>query len=66
MFGFSSFELGLLMLLGSFCIFTILNRICSCIEHCATARAVGKLNIQGLNIKYEDVEKFVNEQSKNG
>ena len=60
MFGFSSFELGLLLLLLSFCIFTILNRICSCIEHCASARAISK-TMNGVAIKKEDMEKMINE-----
>ena len=64
MFGYSSFEMGLLILLGSFCIFTILNRICSCVEHCFTARAIGKMNIHDLNIKQEDMEKYFNGQPK--
>lgn len=63
MFNYTSFEIGLLTLLISFCAFTIIGRICQCIEHCATARAVGKLNMQGVNIKQKDLEKFVNEQT---
>lgn len=58
MFGYSSFELGLLMLLASFCVFTVLNRICTCIEHCATAKAVGKMN--GTVMKVEDMEQMIN------
>lgn len=59
MFNFSSFELGLLMLLASFCVFTVLNRICTCIEHCVTARAIGKMYDSGLQIKSEDMEKMI-------
>ena len=39
MLGFNSFEIGLLILLGSFCAFTIVGRICTCIETCARAKA---------------------------
>lgn len=52
----SSFEIGLLLLLATFCVFTIISRVCSCIEHCATARAFAKSN---LNVKPEDFEKHV-------
>ena len=57
MFNYTSFEIGLLIFLATFCIFTILNRICNCIEHCATARAVGKM--KGAMMKEEDMEKMI-------
>ena len=37
----SSFEIGLLSILIFFCVFTIINRICTCIENCAKAKAIG-------------------------
>lgn len=41
----SSFEIGLLSILISFCVFTIINRICTCIENCAQSKAIGKMAI---------------------
>ena len=61
MFGYNLFELALLLLLTSFCIFTIINRICACIEHCAAARSVSKMG--GVMISKEELEKKLNEQN---
>ena len=36
----SSFEIGLLSILIFFCAFTIINRICTCIENCAKVKAM--------------------------
>lgn len=33
-------EIGGLILIGYFALFGIVNRICKCIEHCATGKAV--------------------------
>ena len=41
----SSFEIGLLSILIFFCAFTIVNRICTCIENCARSKAIGKMTI---------------------
>ena len=41
----SSFEIGLLSILIFFCAFTIINRICTCIENCARSKAIGKMAI---------------------
>ena len=35
----SSFEIGLLTILIFFCGFTVVNRICTCIETCTKAKA---------------------------
>ena len=41
----SSFEIGLLSILIFFCTFTIINRICTCIENCARLKAIGIMAI---------------------
>ena len=41
----SSFEIGLLSILIFFCAFTVINRICTCIENCARSKAIGKMDI---------------------
>ena len=38
----SSFEIGLLVVVSYICVFSIVNRICTCIENCAMAKAHGK------------------------
>lgn len=51
MFGYTSFEIGLLTVLIFFCVFTVINRICACIEHCATARSVSKMKIEARGME---------------
>lgn len=46
--GFSAIELGGLILIGYFAVFGIVNRICKCIEHCATGRAIRAAATSGL------------------
>ena len=40
MFGYSSFEIGLLTLVIWFCAFAIVNRICTCVEECTKAKSI--------------------------
>lgn len=37
------------------CVYALINRICKCIEHCATARAYSKFRENGIPLKIEDV-----------
>lgn len=37
----SSFEIGLLVVVSYICVFSIVNRICTCIENCVRAKAYG-------------------------
>ena len=56
----SSFEIGLLSILIFFCAFTIINRICTCIENCARSKAIGKMAIDDKDnevLKNESGEK---------
>lgn len=36
----SSFEIGILLVIGYIAVFGIINRICSCFEKCAVAKAM--------------------------
>lgn len=36
------------------CLYALINRLCQCIEHCATARAYSKLQEVGIRSKMED------------
>ena len=38
------------------CIYALINRVCQCIEHCATARAYSKFRENGVLVKMDDVE----------
>ena len=55
----SSFEIGLLSILIFFCAFTVINRICTCIENCARSKAIGKMDIAD-----KDNEVLKNESGK--
>lgn len=37
------------------CIYTLIGRVCKCIEHCATARAYSKFRENGVPLKTDDV-----------
>ena len=38
------------------CVYALINRVCQCIEHCATAKAYSKFRENGVLIKMNDVE----------
>ena len=38
------------------CVYALINRVCKCIEHCATARAYSKFRENGVLVKMDDVE----------
>ncbi len=38
------------------CVYALINRVCQCIEHCATARAYSKFRENGVLVKMNDVE----------
>ena len=63
MFGFnySSFEIGVLIFVIAFCIYTVLGRICTCIETCAQAKCMEKIYTQNPNIKPGDISKTLKE-----
>ena len=46
------------------CAFALINRVCKCIEHCATARAYGKLREAGVMMKIEDVKKKIEKNTE--
>ncbi len=46
-----------------FCAYAVINRICRCIEHCATARAFSKFQENGGTMSSDECEEVVtNEQ----
>lgn len=38
------------------CIYALVNRICRCVEHCATARAYSRLVEKGVSIKMNGID----------
>ena len=50
------FQYTLLIVVISICVYTLVDRICKCIEHCATAKAYGEFRKTGSMTKMEDVE----------
>lgn len=46
------------------CVFALINRICKCIEHCATARAYSKFRENGVLVKMDDVEAGIQKSNK--
>lgn len=46
------------------CVFALINRVCKCIEHCATAKAYGKFREAGSMVKMEDVQKKIEKDTE--
>lgn len=46
------------------CVFALINRICNCIEHCATAKAYSKFRGNGVLMKMDDVEAGIQKSNK--
>lgn len=46
------------------CIYALINRVCKCIEHCATARAYSKFRENGVLVKMDDVEAGIQKSNK--
>lgn len=41
------------------CVYTLIDRICKCIEHCATARAYSKFRENGILTSLEKVQEQI-------
>ena len=50
------FQYTLLIVVIFICVYTLVDRICKCIEHCATAKAYGEFRKAGSMTKMDDVE----------
>lgn len=46
------------------CLYALINRVCQCIEHCATARAYSKFRENGVLVKMDDVEAGIMKSKK--
>lgn len=65
MLGFSAIELGGLILIGYLAVFGIVNRICKCIEHCATGKAIREAAANGVTLNSTDISKTVTKEANN-
>jgi hypothetical protein len=52
---FTFMQLIIMFLIGYICLYTLVDRVMKCIEHCATARAYGRFREAGVMIKMDDV-----------
>ena len=46
------------------CVYALINRVCQCIEHCATAKAYSKFRESGLQLKMDDIEAGIQKANK--
>lgn len=51
------FQQVLLVLILFICVYTLIDRICKCIEHCAIAKAFGKFQENGIVTSFEGDQK---------
>lgn len=62
------FQYTLLIVVIFICVYTLVDRICKCVEHCATAKAYGEFRKAGSMTKMDDVEAGIvkiNEEKEN-
>jgi len=52
---FTVIQIIIMFLIGYVCLYSLIDRVMKCIEHCATARAYGRLREAGALIKMDDV-----------
>lgn len=64
MLGFSAIEIGGLILLVYFAVYGVINRICKCIEHCATGKAVRECGMDISKMTGVDTAKEDNDVEK--
>ena len=46
------------------CVYALINRVCQCIEHCATAKAYSKFRESGMQLKMDDIEAGIQKAKK--
>ena len=52
---FTVIQIIMMFLIGYLCLYTLVDGVLMCIEHCATARAYGRFREAGVMIKMDDV-----------
>lgn len=53
------FQQVLLVLILFICVYTLIDRICKCVEHCATAKAFGKFRENGVLTSFETIQNTI-------
>lgn len=46
------------------CVYALINRVCQCIEHCATAKAYSKFRESGMQLKMDGIEAGIQKANK--
>lgn len=46
------------------CVYALINRVCQCIEHCATAKAYSKFRESVMQLKMDDIEAGIQKANK--
>jgi len=57
-------QIAIAFLIIYLCVYALINRVCQCIEHCATARAYSKFRENGVLVKMDDVEAGIKKSNK--
>ena len=52
---FTVIQIIIMFLIGYVCLYSLIDRVMKCIEHCATARAYGRFREAGVKTKMDDV-----------
>lgn len=52
---FTVIQIIIMFLIGYVCLYSLLDRVMKCIEHCATARVYRQFREAGVMIKMDDV-----------
>lgn len=52
---FTVIQIIIMFLIGYVCLYSLIDRVMKCIEHCATARAYGRFREAGVMTKMDDV-----------
>lgn len=60
------FQQALLFIIVFICAYTLIDRICKCIEHCATAKAYSKFRENGVITSLEKVQEQLKKSKEIG
>lgn len=57
-------QIVIAFLIVHICVYALINRVCQCIEHCATAKAYSKFRESGMQLKMDDIEAGIQKANK--
>ena len=61
---FTFIQLLIMFITVYLCVYSLIDRVLKCIEHCATAKAYGKIREAGIMTKIEAVEENIIKSTK--